>query len=131
MRSEATTSRSPREIPRSSTGSAIYWRTPSTRAGAGHGEAAWDDDSVEATITDDGPGFASEIMDRIGEPYVTSRRSNLADSEDEPHGLGLGFFIAKTLLERSGAILSFENRRAPEQAPSSNCVGIEAISNGH
>jgi len=78
-------------------------------------DAAWDDDSVEVTIADDGPGFAPEIMDRIGEPYVTSRRSNLTDSEDEPHGLGLGFFIAKTLLERSGAVLSFENRRAPER----------------
>ena len=77
-------------------------------------DAAWNEDSVEVTITDDGPGFAAEIMDRIGEPYVTSRRSAVSDSEDEPHGLGLGFFIAKTLLERSGAALSFENRRAPE-----------------
>ncbi len=76
-------------------------------------EATWDD-GVEVTITDDGPGFAAEIMDRIGEPYVTSRSSALSDSEDEPHGLGLGFFIAKTLLERSGATLMFANRRAPE-----------------
>ena len=53
-------------------------------------------------------------MDRIGKPYVKSRRSILADNEDEPHGLGLGLFIAKTLLERSGATLSFDNRRAPE-----------------
>ena len=51
-------------------------------------------------------------MDRIGEPYVTTRRSN---GKDESAGLGLGFFIAKTLLERSGASLQFENRRLPER----------------
>jgi two-component system sensor histidine kinase RegB len=73
--------------------------------------ASWSEDAVEVSIVDDGPGFAPEIMARIGEPYVTSR----ADvGEDEPSGLGLGFFIAKTLLERSGASLSFENRQAPE-----------------
>ena len=77
-------------------------------------DATWDDDSVDVTIGDDGPGFSPEIMDRIGEPYVTSRRRSLAENDDEPRGLGLGFFIAKTLLERSGATLSFENRRAPE-----------------
>ncbi len=76
--------------------------------------ATWDDDSIELVISDDGPGFSPEIMDRIGEPYVTSRRRSVADSEDEPKGLGLGFFIAKTLLERSGSTVSFENRRAPE-----------------
>jgi two-component system sensor histidine kinase RegB len=74
--------------------------------------ATWDDDSIEVTISDDGPGFAPEIMDRIGEPYVTSRRGRMA-SDDEPKGLGLGFFIAKTLLERSGAMLTFENRKLP------------------
>ena len=35
--------------------------------------------------------------------------------DDESAGLGLGFFIAKTLLERSGATLSFENRPLPER----------------
>jgi len=77
-------------------------------------EAAWDDDIVDVTISDDGPGFSAEVMDRIGEPYVTSRRRSLAGRGDEQRGLGLGFFIAKTLLERSGAALSFENRRPPE-----------------
>jgi two-component system sensor histidine kinase RegB len=51
-------------------------------------------------------------MVRIGEPYVTSRADT--GGGDQPSGLGLGFFIAKTLLERSGASLSFENRKAPE-----------------
>ena len=60
-------------------------------------------------------------MERIGEPYVTSRRRQPtgADADAagglEASGLGLGFFIAKTLLERSGATLDFENRAFPER----------------
>jgi two-component system sensor histidine kinase RegB len=76
--------------------------------------AQWDDVVIDVTISDDGPGFAPEIMGRIGEPYVTSRRRKANDSDEEPTGLGLGFFIAKTLLERSGAMLAFENRALPE-----------------
>ncbi len=78
--------------------------------------ASWTGQDVCVTITDDGPGFAPEIMDRIGEPYVTSRRPHSQASDgEEPSGLGLGFFIAKTLLERSGATLAFENRAFPER----------------
>jgi two-component system sensor histidine kinase RegB len=72
----------------------------------------WSEQDVAVTISDDGPGFKSEILARIGEPYVTSRRPA---GESEESGLGLGFFIAKTLLERSGASLDFLNRPAPEQ----------------
>lgn len=59
---------------------------------------------VKVTIEDDGDGFAPDILARIGEPYVTRRQK-----EDSAGGLGLGLFIAKTLLERSGARLRFEN----------------------
>jgi two-component system sensor histidine kinase RegB len=72
----------------------------------------WSELDVAVTISDDGPGFPSEILARIGEPYVTSRRRRGAESEES--GLGLGFFIAKTLLERSGATLAFLNRPAPD-----------------
>src|SRR5499433_2541421 len=75
--------------------------------------ASWSGQDVAVTITDDGPGFAPEIMDRIGEPYVTNRRRQGVDGEAS--GLGLGFFIAKTLLERSGATLDFENRAFPDR----------------
>jgi two-component system sensor histidine kinase RegB len=75
-------------------------------------EMQWSEDFVDVSITDDGPGFAPEILLRIGEPYVTSRRRNPNTSDEEPTGLGLGFFIAKTLLERSGATVSLENGRA-------------------
>jgi len=78
-------------------------------------EAGWKEDVVELTISDDGPGFAADIMDRIGEPYVTSRRRHRDGSDAEPKGLGLGFFIAKTLLERSGATVIFANRAYPER----------------
>jgi two-component system, sensor histidine kinase RegB len=72
----------------------------------------WSEQDVAVTISDDGPGFPSEILARIGEPYVTSRRRPSRESEEG--GLGLGFFIAKTLLERSGASLAFLNRPAPD-----------------
>ena len=75
--------------------------------------ASWNGQDVAVTITDDGPGFAPEVMDRIGEPYVTNRRRQ--GGEGEASGLGLGFFIAKTLLERSGATLDFENRAFPDR----------------
>jgi two-component system sensor histidine kinase RegB len=74
--------------------------------------AAWDEEEVAITIRDDGPGFAPEVMDRLGEPYVTTRRHRFTDDSEET-GLGLGFFIAKTLLERSGAALTFHNHRSP------------------
>ncbi len=78
-------------------------------------DTQWSDDAVAVTISDDGPGFAPDILVRIGEPYVTTRRRKPDDVNDEPSGLGLGFFIAKTLLERSGATLNFENRAAPDR----------------
>jgi two-component system sensor histidine kinase RegB len=77
--------------------------------------ARWDDESIDVVISDDGPGFAPEILAKIGEPYVTTRRRRPNANDEEPTGLGLGFFIAKTLLERSGASLSFSNRTLPER----------------
>ncbi len=71
----------------------------------------WDADRLAIAIGDDGSGFAPAILDRIGEPYVTTRQAGAV--VDEAGGLGLGLFIAKTLLERSGATLDFANRAAP------------------
>src|SRR6516165_8617434 len=75
-------------------------------------EALWTAETIELIISDDGPGFSPQVIDRLGEPYVTSRR-HIANTSEESSGLGLGFFIAKNLLERSGATLSFENRAFP------------------
>jgi len=76
--------------------------------------ADWDDEEISIIISDDGPGFAPEVMSRIGEPYVRSRRRRRMYASDDT-GLGLGFFIAKTLLERSGATLTFVNRPFPRR----------------
>ena len=73
-------------------------------------EAAWDREAVSVSITDDGPGFAPELIARLGEPYLTSRpRDPQGPDANSPGGLGLGVFIAKTLLERTGARLAFQN----------------------
>jgi two-component system sensor histidine kinase RegB len=77
--------------------------------------ADWSGEDVAVTISDDGPGFAPEIMGRIGEPYVRSSKRRRMNAAGETTGLGLGFFIAKTLLERSGATVDFENRAYPDR----------------
>jgi two-component system sensor histidine kinase RegB len=77
--------------------------------------ADWTEEGVAVTISDDGPGFAPEIMDRLGEPYVRSSKRRRMNAGSETTGLGLGFFIAKTLLERAGATVDFENRRYPDR----------------
>jgi two-component system sensor histidine kinase RegB len=72
--------------------------------------AHWTADDVTITVVDDGPGFAPEIIDRIGDPYLTTRpRTAAPNSGSESDGLGLGLFIAKTLLERTGAKIAFTN----------------------
>ena len=71
-------------------------------------EAAWDDTAISVVIADDGPGFAPELIARLGEPYLTSRpRDPQGADAHKPGGLGLGIFIAKTLLERTGARFAF------------------------
>jgi two-component system, sensor histidine kinase RegB len=75
--------------------------------------AWWNNDTVEIEVSDDGPGFAPDILKRIGEPYLSRRR--VADETPGEHsGLGLGVFIARTLLERTGAKISFSNRIFPD-----------------
>ncbi len=80
-------------------------------------DAVWTDDSLQVRILDDGPGFPPHILGRIGEPFVRLRRSD-ADrlARPEYQGMGLGLFIAKTLLERSGATLTFDNAAGSERA---------------
>jgi two-component system, sensor histidine kinase RegB len=70
---------------------------------------------VRIEISDDGPGYAADVLLRVGEPYVTTRSAakRTEDGEDGGSGLGLGLFIAKTLIERSGAQLSLSNAAPP------------------
>ncbi|MBZ6077143.1 ActS/PrrB/RegB family redox-sensitive histidine kinase [Microvirga puerhi] len=79
-------------------------------------EATWTPQEVSLEIRDDGPGYAPDILLRVGEPYVTTRSAaKRAEGDDEEggSGLGLGLFIAKTLIERSGAQLTLTNALPP------------------
>ena len=65
---------------------------------------AWDGSGVlSVEVEDDGPGFAPSVLSRLGEPYVSTRAGR------DGH-MGLGLFIARTLLERTGAQVGFANR---------------------
>ncbi len=75
---------------------------------------SWNESDIVITVADNGPGFTPAILSRIGEPYVTTRGRTDDDRADhEAGGLGLGVFIAKTLLERTGARLTFGNADPP------------------
>ena len=83
--------------------------------------AGWDEQYLTITVADDGPGFAPEIFEALGEPYITSRPGHhaLGDSEmgpvgslDKHEGMGLGFFIAKILLEQTGGEVKADNPQA-------------------
>ena len=72
--------------------------------------ARFDADTISMEVRDDGPGFSTEVLAKLGEPYVTTRPG--AEGSRTGHiGMGLGFFIAKTLLERTGAKVDFQNGR--------------------
>ena len=64
---------------------------------------AWDQREIAVVIEDDGPGFSPTVLDRLGEPYLSTRHGTSGH-------MGLGIFIAKTLLERTGGRLVFSNR---------------------
>ena len=65
---------------------------------------------INLEINDDGKGFSNSILSRIGDPYVSSR----SKSSNNGDGLGLGFFISKTLLERLNISVQAYNKVHPE-----------------
>ncbi|GHF16144.1 two-component sensor histidine kinase [Kordiimonas sediminis] len=71
--------------------------------------------TVTVNIEDDGIGFDAQVIKSLGEPYVTTR----TPVPGKDGGMGLGLFIAKTLLERTGARLKFDNK-----TPNGACVSI-------
>lgn len=76
----------------------------------------WTNEDIVVIVEDDGPGFSPAVIDRLGEPYVTTRPGvpeEIKSPEDE--GMGLGYFIAKTLLERSGGKTYASNKKSPAQ----------------
>ncbi|PLW78159.1 ActS/PrrB/RegB family redox-sensitive histidine kinase [Cohaesibacter celericrescens] len=123
----------------------VLWRNPGLLYGLGNLienavdfaqscveiRARWTDNGVSLRISDDGPGFADAIRNRLGDPYVTTRATKNTNEPDTANrgpahvppgnalnagGLGLGFFIAKTLLERSGAKVSIANKDTQQEA---------------
>jgi two-component system sensor histidine kinase RegB len=66
---------------------------------------AWDRAGVAVEIVDDGPGFLPGLLPRLGQPYLSGREGR----DGEAAHMGLGIFIAQTLLERTGAKLRFAN----------------------
>ncbi|WP_113891439.1 ActS/PrrB/RegB family redox-sensitive histidine kinase [Roseiarcus fermentans] len=74
--------------------------------------ADWTRSTVTIVVSDDGAGFPPGVLSRIGEPYL-SERDRARRSEKAGGGLGLGLFIARSLLERSRASLRFDNASPP------------------
>ena len=72
-----------------------------------HIATRWTTEWSEVEVSDDGPGFSEALLDELGTPFISTRQGV------EGH-MGLGVFIAKTLLERTGASVSFGNRSARE-----------------
>ncbi|TNC74323.1 ActS/PrrB/RegB family redox-sensitive histidine kinase [Rubellimicrobium roseum] len=78
----------------------------------------WTPERLSVRIRDDGPGFEPALLDRIGDPFMrgrpTHRPSTSGPELRRPgyEGMGLGLFIAKSLLERTGARLTFANDAA-------------------
>ena len=73
----------------------------------------YNDENIELKIQDNGKGFSNTILNRLGDPYVSSRSSSI-QKDDKGSGLGLGVFISKTLLERLGIKITAYNRPPPE-----------------
>lgn len=81
-------------------------------------DGEWTDRLVTVRIVDDGAGYPAQVIGRIGDPFVRSRNApQEVAARREYEGMGLGLFIAKTLLERTGAELSFANASDPFLSP--------------
>jgi two-component system sensor histidine kinase RegB len=70
-------------------------------------DLTWDEESVMLRIADDGPGFDVTVLSRLGEPYYST--GTRARRRGEEQHMGLGIFIARTLLSHHGANLEFSN----------------------
>jgi two-component system sensor histidine kinase RegB len=70
---------------------------------------AWNTAEIGITISDDGKGFPRELLDRLGDPYLSSGADLKKATERKGDHMGLGIFIAQQLIERSGGAVSFDN----------------------
>jgi len=76
-------------------------------------EASWTDKTISIRVMDDGTGYPPHLIGRIGDPFIRQGRRLRDKRRPEYEGMGLGLFIAKTLLERTGAELNFANGTNP------------------
>ena len=92
-------------------------------------DVSWSSSQIIISVKDDGPGFPIDLIDGIGEPFINRKRSYPSADLNRPkyESMGLGLFIAKTLLERSGAKLTFRNYDGSD-ARGPRTSGAEVIS---
>lgn len=95
-------------------------------------DASWTTSTLTLRIIDDGAGFSPQVLGRIGDPFLRPRRDEGALRKRPGYeGMGLGLFIAKTLLERTGAELSFANAAnpflTPEERPDRSGAIVEVV----
>lgn len=93
-------------------------------------EGEWTRSDITIRISDDGPGYPTQILGRIGDPFMRRSRKSKAQNTGQRagyEGMGLGLFIAKTLLERTGAELTFANGRDRVDRQSSQTRSYGAI----
>ncbi len=93
-------------------------------------EARWTTTRMEIVVRDDGPGFAPEVSDRIGQPYVTSRGRDRSGGPEEESGLGLGFFIAKTCLSAAAPPSGWKTAPARDRCGGENLLDAERTGAG-
>ena len=70
-------------------------------------ESSWTKESITITISDDGYGYPPNLLGRLGDPFLGAKIGK--ENRQGYEGMGLGLFIAKTLLERTGAKINFSN----------------------
>ena len=88
----------------------------------------WQKDIVSFIITDDGLGFSPDMIGRLGDPFLRDKAHKTHVRELKHYeGMGLGLFIAKTLLERTGATLLFSNNRLKNDTNPKNLLKDGAV----
>ena len=101
-------------------------------------DVSWTETALRIAVGDDGPGFRADILGRLGDPYVRRRDGARfgpaapppeaqGDGRKGYEGMGLGLFIAKTLLERTGARVSFANGSARGKGDRGGRSGAQAV----
>jgi len=94
-------------------------------------DVVWDANIIKLTVSDDGRGYPADLIGRIGDPFVRKRSAAAQKERPGYEGMGLGLFIAKTLLQRSGGEITFANGSDPflqgEEIPERKGAVVEVV----